>query len=165
MVVFEETNDKNWNVLMPFSFGTYTLKICSTGQRVGGFKHHLNGSFVVFWGLVPWSDFPSVHWCQRESSLVFATVTAPVSFGHGAVNKMTPANYWLIQRCTGGKSFPDFLGCQMLGFWCGIDGGIRGLYPDTHTGILTPIQVSSYSTHLGKGPENWPEYLNLKLTS
>ena len=58
MEVFEETNEENLNVLMPFSVGTYSLKICSIRQHVGGFKYHLNG---YFWGLVPWSDFPSVQ--------------------------------------------------------------------------------------------------------
>ena len=53
MVVFEETYDENWNVLMPFSLGIYTLKIRSIEQHVGGFKHHLNGYFVVFGGLFP----------------------------------------------------------------------------------------------------------------
>ena len=62
MVVFEETNDENWGVLMPFSLGTLPLKIRSIGQHVNGFKHHLNGYFVVFLGFVPWSDFPSVQW-------------------------------------------------------------------------------------------------------
>ena len=62
MVVFEETNEKNLNVLMPFSLGTQPLKIRSIWQYVGGFKHHLNGYFVAFWGFVPWSDFPSVQW-------------------------------------------------------------------------------------------------------
>ena len=41
--------------------GTYPLKIRSIRQHVGGLKHPLNGYFVVFLGLVPWSDFPSVH--------------------------------------------------------------------------------------------------------
>ena len=50
MVVLEETNDENLNVLMPFSLGTLPLKIRSIGQHVGGFKHHLNGYFVVFLG-------------------------------------------------------------------------------------------------------------------
>ena len=50
MVILEETNDENLNVLMPFSLGTKPLKILSIGQHVGGFKHHLNGYFVVFFG-------------------------------------------------------------------------------------------------------------------
>ena len=50
MVVFEETNDENINVLMPFPLGTWPLKIRSIGQHVGGFKHHLNDYFVVFYG-------------------------------------------------------------------------------------------------------------------
>ena len=65
MVVLEETNVGNLNVLMPFSLGALPLKFRSIGQHVGGFNHHLNGYFVVFWGLVPWSDFPSVHWGPR----------------------------------------------------------------------------------------------------
>ena len=48
MVVFEETNDENLNVLIPFSLGTKPLKIRSIGQHVGGFKHPLNGSLEVF---------------------------------------------------------------------------------------------------------------------
>ena len=43
MVVFD---DENWNVLMPFG----PLKNRSIGQHVGGFKHYLNGYFVVFQG-------------------------------------------------------------------------------------------------------------------
>ena len=50
MVVFEETNYENLNLLMPFYLGTHPLKIRSIGMHVGGFKHHLNGYFVVFLG-------------------------------------------------------------------------------------------------------------------
>ena len=50
MVVFEETNDENWTVLMPFSLGALPLKIRSIGQHVDGLKHHLNGYFVIFSG-------------------------------------------------------------------------------------------------------------------
>ena len=46
---------------MPFSLGIQPLKTRSIGQHVGGFKHHLNGYFVVFWDLFPGvtsQDFP-----------------------------------------------------------------------------------------------------------
>ena len=36
----------------PF-FGHLAPKNLQLGQHVGGFKHHLNGYFVVFWGLFP----------------------------------------------------------------------------------------------------------------
>ena len=51
---------------MLFSSDTYPLKIHSIRQHVGGLKHPLRGYSVVFLGLVPWSDFPSVHGAEGQ---------------------------------------------------------------------------------------------------